>query len=327
MTDKNGNYIPKIDISSLWETNWESPEVKGTIASIRQACQDVGFITVCGHGVPKDLIAETVAACNKFFNLPAKEKLEVSPQQWNRANSNVYRGYFPSFVNGKEGLDISDPYLHQDMQELLSIPYYEANRFPKNLNPDWENTVALYFSALFSLGRTLMRAIIVSFGGKEELVNQAFKRPNNLSTMRFNFYPRQEKPVEISSMDGVELACETHVDSGFLTILYQDRKGGLQVQNHADGQWHDVPFDPDAFVVNTGLALQTFSGQFLKATNHRVLFNREKRISIPFFVEPAHDFKLNPSLLNLNSPSSPGVQSYGSFLEGSLQKFVEYDRQ
>ena len=45
----------------------------------------------------------------------------------------------------------------------------------------------------------------------------AFSRQKTLSTLRFNFYPNQTKPVEISKQDGVHLGCETHVDSGIFT--------------------------------------------------------------------------------------------------------------
>ena len=73
------------------------------------------------------------------------------------------------------------------------------------------------------------------------LSSKAFARFKTLSTLRFNFYPNQTTPVEISKQDGVALGCETHVDSGIFTVLYQDKKGGLQVQNRKTKKWYDVP--------------------------------------------------------------------------------------
>ena len=35
-------------------------------------------------------------------------KENLSPKKWNNKNKNIYRGYFPNDVNGKEGLDIGD---------------------------------------------------------------------------------------------------------------------------------------------------------------------------------------------------------------------------
>lgn len=36
-------------------------------------------------------------------------KLKAAAKKWNPTSKNVYRGYFPSTVHGKEGLDIQDP--------------------------------------------------------------------------------------------------------------------------------------------------------------------------------------------------------------------------
>ena len=85
---------------------------------------------------------------------------------------------------------------------------------------------------------------------------KVFSRKKTLSTLRFNYYPNQKKPIEISKQDGVALGCETHVDSGIFTILYQDKKGGLQVQDRKSKKWHNVPFNKKALVVNTGRALE-----------------------------------------------------------------------
>ena len=155
--------------------------------------------------------------------------------------------------------------------------------------------------------------------------SKAFSRLKTLSTLRFNYYPNQTKPIEISKQDGVALGCETHVDSGIFTILYQDKKGGLQVQNRKTQKWYDVPFNKKALVVNSGRALEFLSkGQF-KATNHRVLWNKSKRLSVPFFFEPSYDFKMNKSFLNSKNYANSG-QIYEKFLNKSLKKFIEYQR-
>ena len=155
--------------------------------------------------------------------------------------------------------------------------------------------------------------------------SEAFSRLKTLSTLRFNYYPNQTKPVEISKQDGVPLGCETHVDSGMFTILYQDRKGGLQVQNRKTKKWHDVAFNKKALVVNAGRALEFLSKGKFKATNHRVLWNKSKRLSVPFFFEPSYDFKMNQSFLNGSKFKNNGP-IYEKFLNKSLKKFIEYQR-
>ena len=78
-------------------------------------------------------------------------------------------------------------------------------------------------------------------------------------------------------------------------------------------------------MVNTGRALEFLSRGKFKATNHRVLWNKKKRMSIPFFFEPSYDFKMNKSYLNKSKINNNGL-IYEKFLNQSLKKFKEYQR-
>ena len=212
------------------------------------------------------------------------------------------------------------------MKDLLAKEKFEVNHDMSYLNPEWQIVIDDYYNSIFELGMRLFKSIISVYSSNLDLADKAFVRPKTLSTLRFNFYPKQDKPVEISEQDGVALGCETHVDSGIMTILYQDKKGGLQVQNRHTLEWHDVPHDPNAYVVNSGLALEYLTNGKMKATNHRVLFNQEERISIPFFFEPSYDFKLDPKYLEIKEEHKYDIDNYEDFLTNSLKKFVEYDR-
>ena len=86
-----------------------------------------------------------------------------------------------------------------------------------------------------------------------------------------------------------------------------------------------MSFNKKALVVNTGRALEFLSKGKFKATNHRVLWNKSKRLSVPFFFEPSYDFKMSKSFLNSRKNTSSG-QIYEKFLNQSLKKFVEYQR-
>ena len=111
-----------------------------------------------------------------------------------------------------------------------------------------------------------------------------------------------------------------------MTILYQNKEGGLQVQNKDNLKWYNVPYYKNCFVVNTGLALQWLTNGKFKATKHRVIFNCAKRISIPFFFEPNYDFVLNPELLKIKKKPLYKISNYEIFLAQSLKKFIEYKR-
>ena len=319
------NYIPTIDISSLVKNNFRTQNAFKTIKKIEKACKNVGFFQITGHGINQKDIRNICKIGNKFFNSSEKNKKKLAPKKWNKKNKNKYRGYFPNTVNGKEGLDLGDLKITPYNLKKYRSPYIECLNLKKSFNKFSINSLSNYYDNIFSLSEILFKGIIKLYKKDESISNQAFSRIKTLSTLRFNYYPNQTKPVEISKEDGVALGCETHVDSGVFTILYQDKKGGLQVQNRKNKKWYDVPFNKNVLIVNTGLALEYLSKGKFKATNHRVLWNKTKRMSVPFFFEPSYDFRMHPSFLNESKINKKGI-IFQDFLKSSLKKFVEYQR-
>ena len=319
------NLIPTIDISSLVNQDFNSNKSVKTINKIKKACINIGFFQVTGHGISQKNIKNICNVGNKFFNSSEKNKRKLSPKKWNSKNRNIYRGYFPNDVNGKEGLDIGDLKVTQNYAQRLKNQYIEYINLTKSIDNKSIKILSNYFDNIFILGEVLFKSIIKLYKKNTNTSKKAFSRLKTLSTLRFNYYPSQTKPVEISKQDGVALGCETHVDSGIFTILYQDKKSGLQVQNRKTEKWHNVPFNKNALIINTGRALEFLSKGKFKATNHRVLWNKKKRMSIPFFFEPSYDFKMSTSFLHNSKLNSKGL-IYEKFLNQSLKKFLEYQR-
>ena len=81
-----------------------------------------------------------------------------------------------------------------------------------------------YFDQIFILGEILFKSIIKLYKKDTKNSKLASSRLKTLSTLRFNYYHNQIKPVEISKQDGVALGCETHVDSGVFTIYIKIKK-------------------------------------------------------------------------------------------------------
>ena len=320
------NLIPTINISSIVKKDFNSKKSIKTINEIKKACINIGFFQIVGHGISKKNIKNICSVGNKFFNSSDKNKKKLAPKKWNYKNKNIYRGYFPNDVNGKEGLDIGDLKVTKKYANIKKKQYIEYLNLSKSFDKKSIKILSKYYDENFLLGEILFKSIIKLYNKDINKFKLAFSRLKTLSTLRFNYYPNQSKPVEISKQDGVALGCETHVDSGVFTIVYQDKKGGLQVQNRKTKKWYDVPFNKNALIVNTGLALQYLSKGKFKATNHRVLWNKTKRMSIPFFFEPSYDFTMSYSFLNGISKGKDNGVVFEKFLNKSLQKFIEYQR-
>ena len=222
-------------------------------------------------------------------------------------------------------MDIGDTKVTRKYAENIKNQYIEYLDLNKSIDKQSIKTLSKYFDNIFTLSEILFKSVIKLYKKDSDISKKAFSRLKTLSTLRFNYYPNQSKPVEISKQDGVALGCETHVDSGIFTILYQDKRGGLQVQNRKNKKWYNVPFNKKALVVNTGRALEFLSKGKFKATNHRVLWNKTERMSIPFFFEPSYDFKMNKSFFHEYKIDNSGL-IYEKFLKKSLKKFIEYQR-
>ena len=309
------NYIPTINISSLINNNFNTEIAKKTLLKIKKASIEVGFFQIVSHGISKKNIKDITSVGNNFFKSSNLNKMKLAPKKWNKKNKNIYRGYFPNDVNGKEGLDIGDLKVTKSYAAKLKNQYIEYLDLKKSLNKKSIKVLENYYDNIFNLSETLFKSIIKIYNLDIVKSKIAFRRQKTLSTLRFNFYPNQTKPVEISKQDGVALGCETHVDSGIFTVLYQDKKGGLQVQNRNNKKWYDVPFNRNALIVNTGLALEFLSKGKFKATNHRVLWNKTKRMSIPFFFEPSYDFKMSHTFLNKTSTKNYNGITFEKFLK------------
>ena len=318
------NFIPTIDISPLLN-DLNSTKSKQIIKKIEKACVKVGFFQIINHGISKKQIKNITNVGNKFFKSSEQNKKKLAPKKWNNKNKNVYRGYFPNEVNGKEGLDIGDTKVTRKYAQSIKNRYIEYLNLNKSIDKKSIKTLSQYFNNIYILSEILFKSIIKIYKDDHIISKKAFSRLKTLSTLRFNYYPNQSKPVEISKQDGVALGCETHVDSGIFTVLYQDKMGGLQVQSRKNNKWYDVPFNKKALVVNTGRALEFLSKGKFKATNHRVLWNKTDRMSIPFFFEPSYDFKMNNSFLHKSKIDNSGI-IYEKFLNQSLKKFAEYQR-
>ena len=85
--------------------------------------------------------------------------------------------------------------------------------------------------------------------------------------------------------DGRRLIAASHVDTGLLSLLWQDETGGLQMRSR-DREWREVPPAPDGLSVHCGDLVKALTGGRLEGTLHRAAGNGGDRCSVGFFLEP-----------------------------------------
>jgi isopenicillin N synthase-like dioxygenase len=288
--------VPVIDLTPYREG---TPEGKAKVAKqVGQACQDIGFLVVTGHGVPNELIAKTYETSKAFFALPLAEKAKSD-----RPAVDQVRGY--SAVGG-EGLAYSlDEPTPPDLKESLSIgptnvppgdayftskdagPHFAPNVWPQN-PPELQQVWTDYFAAVDGLATDLMRLFALSLGLEETYFDNAIDK--NISMLRVLQYPRQT----LAPLPG-QLRAGAHSDYGSMTILRKEPGDtGLEVLNKA-GNWTTVPVIENTFIVNIGDLMQQWTNDRWISTVHRVVNppmeseeNRD-RISIVFFHQPNYD--------------------------------------
>ena len=84
----------------------------------------------------------------------------MAPKKWNKFNRNVYRGYFPSDVNGKEGLDIGDLRISSLFVKKNKRTKIEKLNLSKSLNKNSIQIINKYYSEIFNLSELLFKTII-----------------------------------------------------------------------------------------------------------------------------------------------------------------------
>ncbi len=248
---------------------------------LRDACVNIGFFYLTGHGIAGAELDEAIRQGHRFFALPEEERMKV-----HKDKSPMGVGYVPA--GGSERTP--------DTREIFSIarPTMPGeppgkNRAGESLWP--EESVLPGFRA-FMLGHlakrvTVTRQLLHAFALSLELPEEFFDRSHHhmVGQMVFNHYPATD-PSKVSS---TQWGISPHTDYGSFTVLSQDALGGLQILNAA-GEWIDVPPLEGAFVINIGDLFARWTNDLYVSTLHRAVnYNRGARISVPYFVIPEWD--------------------------------------
>jgi isopenicillin N synthase-like dioxygenase len=276
--------VPTVDIGPLVRDGADPAEVGRTAAAIADACTRYGFVQIVGHGIDPALRRSLHDAAAEFFALDPTEKDTIAMRHGGAA----WRGWFPvgdeltaGVPDDKEGLYFGSELPADDPRVVARRPLHGPNLFPAHparLGP----LVLEWMDAVTDVGRAVLSGIALSFGLDRDWFDRWCAEPTVL--FRIFHYP-PPAPEFVGSWGVAE-----HTDYGLLTLLVQDDTGGLEVR--VDGEWVDVPPNPEAIVCNLGDMLERVTGGRFRSTPHRVRLPDRDRYSFPLFLDPAWDAEL-----------------------------------
>jgi isopenicillin N synthase-like dioxygenase len=311
--DRSFTQVPVVDIG---------PFLHGTPAQQRAVAQEVdrinreiGFLVITGHGVDLDLVKRWFDVSRKFFEGPQDIKRQVA------AAPDTHQGYHSlaqSGLAGKEGVtappDLREYFMvgrpdgHSGPLTPSAARFHRPNRWPGQPQ-EFQDVATHYYQEMERLGARLMELFALAL----ELPQTWFadKIDRHFSVLSTIYYPPQTTPP----LPG-QLRAGAHTDYGSLTILApSDAPGGLQVRSLA-GDWMDVPYLPDGFVINIGDMMQRWTNQRWRSNFHRVVnppvsTTPRPRQSIAYFLHPNDDADIAclPTCVASESHALPPIQA------------------
>lgn len=249
------------------------------LRALRDAAREFGFFYLTGHGIAADLVTDVLGLARRFFALPEHEKLAIE-----MINSPHFRGYNRAgleYTRGKpdwrEQIDIGaeGEALPFDPSAPAWTRLHGPNQWPAAL-PELKPVLLRYQEEVTALAIRVLRAFAAALD-QPETVFEPIYTPAPHRLLKIIRYPGR------SATEG-DQGVGAHKDSGFVTILLQDKVAGLQVEGERG--WIDAPPVPGAFVVNIGEILELASNGYLRANVHRVVSppaDRD-RLSVAFFL-------------------------------------------
>ncbi len=275
--------LPVIDIAPLFGT--DEAQRRAVARRLGRACEEVGFFYVSGHGIRADLIERLEAAARAFFALPAPDKARIAMARAGAA----WRGWFPlhgELTSGrpddKEGLYFGEELAIDDPRVRAGWLLHGANQWPV-APADLRPAVTAYVAQVSKVAEVLMQGVSLALDLDGDHFHRAYlARPTEL--FRIFHYP----PTPPGGWGVGE-----HTDYGLLTLLLQDRVGGLEVKSRRG--WLSAPPIAGTLVCNLGDMLERLTGGRFVSTPHRVVnAASQDRLSFPFFYDPDFTAVMTP---------------------------------
>ena len=309
------NKIPSVNLNDFLS---EDPERKQQfINDIGHAYEHIGFVALKGHFLEDSLVDELYKEIKNFFDLPLeiKRKYEIPGIGGQRG----YVSFGKESAKGKKEGDLKE-FWHFG-QYVENNPSLEEE-YPKNVFvdelPKFNDVGRETYRLLEKTAKYVLRSLALYIGLKETYFDEYIHNGNSI--LRPIHYP----PIQSEPKNAVRAA--SHGDINLITLLMGAQGKGLQVQNH-NGEWIDAIAENDELMINVGDMLSRHTNNKLKSTIHRVTNPPRElwgtsRYSIPFFMHPISDMKLDVlrECIDQNNPKNFKDITAGDFLNQRLQE-------
>ena len=295
------NEIPIIDVHQWRQGNTDERQQLAT--RLGDVCHRTGFFYLVNHGISASVINDYFSELKQFFKLPQDKKQAIS-----KTHSPHFRGWEQTgseLTNNKidyrEQIDIGPE------RESIAAPkrYYHQligpNQWPDPaLLPGFRSQVLEFQQRLGIIAREILSIMSLSLELDSDHMNRVFgSEPSPY--LKLIRYPQTPETTQ-----GVG----EHKDSGYLTLLLQDDKPGLEAKA-ADGHWYAVSPLTGSLVVNVGELMQMMTCNYYIAAPHRVVSqSTSERFSSAFFYSPDLDTPLKAITLPHHLQSKVNASAY-----------------
>jgi isopenicillin N synthase-like dioxygenase len=306
--DAKSGDIPVVDVSPYLTTGSRGA-LETAAALLNDACENVGFYQLVGHGLPSGLIGETFDQVRRFHALPLEAKQQILMDRPEFPVGGV--GYMPlgsrKLPTRAKG-NLNEAFL---IKGTRTVHLDDNQWLAEQELPGFRDAVKAYATAVSSLALRLLPIYAVALGLHEDFFAPGFSHP--FWRLRMTHYPADAvDPNDVDMVDGFGIA--PHVDTTFFTLLLQDGPG-LSIYSAKRQEWIKAPVMSDAFVVNSGELLKQWSNDRYLSTRHFANNSEPRsRYSIPFFYNATADYPME-CLPTCHGPGNPPKYPTISYLQ------------
>lgn len=313
--------VPCLDLADF--ISGDSSKKAAFVKKLGEAYENIGFVAIKNHGLDQNMQDELYSAIKNFFLLP--DNIKAKYEQPDKGFQRGYTGKGKEHAKGRNTGDLKEFYhVGQPLDEISNDDTvkeeYLPNVWPREV-PEFKDISLKVFKTLEAAGKTMLRAIALNLGLKENYFESKIENGNSI--LRSIHYFPIKNPDDVPA-DAVRAA--EHGDINLITILMGASADGLQVLRR-DGKWIPITALPDQLIVNVGDMLERLTNKKLKSTIHRVVnppreLMDTSRYSIPFFMHPRSEMDLSclNSCIDENHSKAFEDCTAGEFLDERLKE-------